>query len=144
MQVRIEGHTLPGRSCAPADAPESYANIHVGVQRRQEVVDLVPGDAGEATWSFDVTTKVDADGQLDFGGPYVHGKRGDRFLYLSWGTVDAEGTFTMFRRAKLNFADIPPELRSSPAVRARLGLTDGCGNPLCARVRPPVVTWEAG
>ena len=28
---------------------------------------------------------------LDFRGPYVQGKRGERFLYLSWGCVDASG-----------------------------------------------------
>ncbi|MDH6707368.1 hypothetical protein P3T27_004105 [Kitasatospora sp. MAA19] len=27
---------------------------------------------------------------------------------------------------------------------ARLGLTDAKGHPLCAAVRPPVVTWAAG
>ena len=144
MQVRIEAHALPGRTCAPADAPEAYDNVHVGVQRRQEVVDLVPGDADAAVWSFDVTTRVTDDGTLDFGGPYVHGRRGDRFLYLSWGTVDPTGTFTMFRRAKLMFADIPPELLSAEGVVARLGLTDGRGNPLCARVRPPTITWSLG
>lgn len=138
MLVRIEAHALPGRSFAAACVPELYDNIHVGVQRGREVVDLVPGDAASAEWSFDVTTRPQ-----DFGGPFVHGKRGDRFLYLSWGTVDAAGTFTMFRRAKLHFADIPPELLASgrPLV-ARLGLTDSCGNPLCARVRPPTVSWS--
>lgn len=146
MQVRIEGHTLPGRACAPADAPLSYDNVHVGVQRRQEVVELVPGDAPSARWSFDVTTRVADDGGLDVGGPYVHGRRGDRFLYLSWGTVAADGAFTMFRRAKLNFADVPAEVLAKAAAGAgtlvaRLGLTDGCGNPVCARVRPPAVTW---
>lgn len=155
MQVRIEGHTLPGRTCAPADAPGSYDGVHVGVQRRQEVVDLVPGDAPSASWSFDVTTRVADDGALDFGGPYVHGRRGDRFLYLSWGTVADAGTFTMFRRAKLHFADVPSSVLAAAAavgatgtgtgtLIARLGLTDACGNPLCARVRPPVVTWTVG
>ena len=146
MQVRIEGHTLPGRVCAPADAPEPYDGVHVGVQRRQEVVELVPGDAPSAAWSFAVTTRVGGDGGLDFGGPYIHGRRGDRFLYLSWGTVDAAGTFTMFRRAKLNFADVPPAVLAEAAsgdstLVGQLGLTDGWGNPICARVRPPIVTW---
>jgi hypothetical protein len=143
MQVRIEAHALPGRTCAPADAPEAYDNVHVGIQRRQEVVDLVPGDADTAVWSFDVTTRVTDDGTLDFAGPYVHGRRGDRFLYLSWGTLAPTNTFTMFRRAKLHFTDIPPDLLPAPGLVARLGLTDGYGNPLCARVRPPTITWSA-
>lgn len=153
MLVRVEGHTLPGRSCAPPGGEaEGYANIHVGVQCRGEVVDLVPGDADEAMWSFEVTTRaVEDDGGtgtgLDVGGPYVHGRKGERFFYLSWGTVDDAGSFAMFRRAKLLVPDIPPNVLRQAAsgpgtLVARLGLTDGRGHPLCARVSPPTITWS--
>lgn len=149
VRIRIEGFDLPGLSCGPKGAGRRYDNVHAGVQRRSEVVDLVPGDAPSAEWSFDVTTRAgDAGttGSVDVGGPFVHGRRGDRFLYLSWGTLDASGTFTMFRRAKLHFDDVDPALiRSaidgSHVLVARLPLTDRCGDPVCARVRPPIVEW---
>ena len=70
--------------------------MHVGVQRKQEVVEQVAGDAPSATWTFDVATKVGPDGAIDFAGPFVHGKRGERFLYLSWGDGSGDA-FTMFR-----------------------------------------------
>jgi hypothetical protein len=55
----------------------------------------------------------------------------------------------MFRRAKLHLADVDPATLARAAAGegplvARLGLTDGGGLPLCARVRPPVVTWTCG
>jgi hypothetical protein len=55
----------------------------------------------------------------------------------------------MFRRAKLMVADIDPALLAAVAADdgtlvAELGLTDGRGGPLCARVRPPAVTWRRG
>ena len=108
------------------------------------MVDLFPGDAPEPSWSCEVTAREEA-GSVDFGGPYVHGRRGERFLYLSWGTVDEE--FRMFRRAKLVFADCPEEVLAA-ALRAgslacRVRMTDGCGNPRCARVRPPDASWSA-
>jgi hypothetical protein len=58
------------------------------------------------------------------------------------------GVFTMFRRAKLMFDAVDPEVlraagRSGRLV-ARLGLRDGRGQPLCAAVRPPGVQWSAG
>ena len=147
MQIRIEGSDLPGqRGGTEADALRR-GNVHVGVQRRAEVVDRVPADAPHASWEFEVAGR-EVDGLLDVGGPYVHGRPGARFLYLSWGTVDGE-TFTMFRRAKLLFGDIPTELLraayegAGPLV-GRLGLTDADGGPRCARVRPPDIVWQLG
>ena len=147
MRVRIEGHDLPGRACAPSDAPEGYADVHVGVQRGRDPVELVPGDAPSAAWEFELTTRPGTDGSIDVGGPFAQGRRGDRFVYLTWGTVDNEGAFTMFRRAKLHMADVDPGVLARAAAGegrlvARLGLTDACGNPVCARVRPPAVTWS--
>ena len=148
VRVRIEGFGLPGRKCEPRGAGEGYDNVHVGIQRRREVVDLVVGDAETAQWSFDVTTRVGDDGAIDVGGPFVHGRRDDRFVYLSWGTVDGGGAFTMFRRAKLHFADVGPDamrsaLKNGDTLVGRLGLTDRCGDPRCARVRPPDIVWTA-
>ena len=139
MQVRIEGTDLPGRRWCDRD------NVHVAVQRDREPEGLVPGDADAATWRFEVRTRLTDDGELDLAGPYVHGKRGDRFFYLTWGDVGSDGSFEMFRRAKLHVADISPALLTAAAggagLVARLGLTDGRGGPVCARVRPPAVTW---
>lgn len=132
---------MPGLTCAPHDAPERYDNVHVGIQRGREVVDLYPGDAAGAEWSFEVTVKP-LDAGVDFGGPYVHGKRGDRFVYLSWGVVE-DGAFRMFRRAKLHFADAPPDVLATPAITCRVRMTDGLGNPRCARVKPPDAVWTS-
>ncbi|MGH9037460.1 MAG: DUF5990 family protein [Acidimicrobiia bacterium] len=145
MDVLIEGVNLPGRSCGVG---EGYDNVHVGVQCRKEVVDLHPGDAASATWSFEVTVRDVDDGGVDFTGPYVQGRRGDRFVYLSWGTVDGDGTFTMFRRAKLMLAAVDPAVvaaarRPGSLLVGRLGLTGGDGGPRCAAVRPPGIEWSA-
>jgi hypothetical protein len=145
VEVLVDGFEMPGLSCAPATAGEHYRNVHVGVQRLREVVDLHPGDAVTAGWSFDVVAKVSGDG-IDFGGPFAQGRRGDRFIYLSWGVVEAGG-FRMFRRAKLHFADAGPEVLASAVasgrLRCRVRMTDGSGNPRCARVRPPDAVWTS-
>jgi hypothetical protein len=144
VRIRIEGTDLPGRrSGGEADALR-LGNVHVGVQRKAEVVDRVRADAPAAIWEFDVTTR-DVDGLLDVGGPWVHGPPGARFLYLSWGAVDGD-RFSMFRRAKLLFGDIPTALVRSAhdgggMLVGRLGLTDEQGGPRCARVRPPDLSW---
>jgi hypothetical protein len=144
VRIRIEGSDLPGRRAgAEADALR-LGNVHVGVQRKAEVVDRVRADAPAATWQFEVSSR-EVDGLLDVGGPWVHGRPGARFLYLSWGAV-TDDRFDMFHRAKLLFGDVPTALlraahEGAGVLVGRLGLTDGRGEPLCARVRPPAITW---
>ncbi|MGW8952824.1 DUF5990 family protein [Streptomyces sp. NPDC055709] len=138
LTLRITGRDLPGRHCG------DFSDVHVGTQRGREPDQLVPADAGEAV--FDLTADVveAPDGTTDFRGPYVQGRRGERFVYLTWGELPAGGTFAMFRRAKLFLADIPAELVAAGAAEATIGLTDAHGLPLCAAVRPPRVQWRAG
>jgi hypothetical protein len=136
--MRIEGRDLPGGE------ELRLRNVHVGVQRKAEVVERFPVTAESAAWEFDVTVR-EIDDLLDVGGPFVHGRPGARFLYLSWGNV-AGDTFDMFRRAKLLFGDIPTALlrdayENGGLLVGELGLTDECGDPKCARVRPPDIVW---
>lgn len=119
----------------------------MGIQRAKEVVGLVRGDAEEAV--FDLTLDVVLGGSrgVDFRGPYLHGKAGERFIYLSWGAVAEDGRFEMFRRAKLHLAPLDEQavqqaLDKAEVMEARLDLTDQRGGPLCASVRPPTVRWQ--
>lgn len=145
MLIRIVGTRLPGSSCHPAGVETAYSNVHVGVQRKnrpRELLDPQRGDADTVSWTVECTV----DG-TDIRGPYIQGRPGERFLYLSWVTVDNAGAFGMFRRAKLMLADVPAGILAaateSGVLEARLGLTDATGNPLCARVKPPLVDWDA-
>jgi hypothetical protein len=141
MKLRIEGSSLPGSSCGPSpERPEGHHNIHVAVQRRnkpKELFGLTRADAPAAAWTLEVDD--------DLRGPYVQGKRGEEFVYLSWGVVDDAGNFEMFRRAKLKLNLIDPQIvdaaRKSGALVGKLGLTDEKGNPACATVN---VEWNAG
>jgi hypothetical protein len=145
VRIRIEGSDLPGRRGTVEAGPLRRHDVQVGVQRRAEVVDRYPADAESAAWEFEVDSR-EIDGLLDVGGPYVHGRPGARFLYLSWGAVDS-GEFAMFRRIKLMFGDVPTGLLRAAhdgdgVLVGRLGLTDSKGEPRAARVRPPDVVWD--
>ena len=141
VDLRIVGHRPPGLAWS------CYQGVHVGVQRRPgEVVGLVRGDADEAV--FDLAVDVVRDDQgVDFRGPFVQGRRGERFVYLNWGEVGPAGGFEMFRRAKLHLAPLAePETAGSlgpgTRVEASVELTDARGAPTCASVRPPQVSWR--
>jgi Family of unknown function (DUF5990) len=149
MLIRIEAADLPGRTCGPGGSFPGYRNVHVGVQRRDrrnELLELHPGDAPSAVWTLQCSAVATSTG-VDLKGPYIQGRPGGRFIYLSWGTVDAAGAFTLFRRAKLLFDAIGPEVLAAAVVSgrlvARLGLTDAKGHPVCAHVRPPLIDWSA-
>jgi len=142
LRIRIEGTNLPGRTFC------EHENVHVGVQCRREPVDLIRADSVEAIFEFDVEIVSDDAGGWDFRGPYVHGKRGERFLYLTWGDQPPGGDFAMFRRAKLHLSCLDAALITQSAAAghrlvARLGLTDGRGGPRCASLRPPALAWSA-
>ncbi|MEW2068062.1 DUF5990 family protein [Streptomyces sp. NPDC007346] len=148
MQIHIEASALPGRRCGPDSDFPGFENIHVGIQRKDrpgELLDPHPGDAPAASWTLECAAEPTADG-VEVSGPYIQNRLGGRFIYLSWGTVDDAGLFSMFRRAKLMFGDIEPGDLEAAArsghLTGRLALTDAKGQPLCARVRPPAVSWS--
>ncbi|MEW5536881.1 DUF5990 family protein [Streptomyces cyaneofuscatus] len=150
MQILIEASALPGRTCGPDSDFPGFENIHVGVQRKDrpgELLGICPGNAPSASWTLECTAEATADG-VEVSGPYIQNRLGGRFVYLSWGTVDEAGLFSMFRRAKLMFSDIEPGTLEAAArsgqLIGRLGLTDAKGQPLCSRVRPPAISWSAG
>ena len=142
LRIRIVGTNMPGRIFG------EHRHIHVGVQCRKEAVDFTPGDAAEATFEFDVDVLRDDGGNWDFRGPYVHGPRGERFIYLVWADLPPGSGGAMFRRAKLHLSCLEAGLISRAVepgreLTATLGLTDGKGGPRCASVRPPGISWSA-
>jgi hypothetical protein len=132
MRIENTGRDLPVRNCA------GHSVVSVGIQRGRDVVEVHAGDSTSARWVVDVTEVPGPDEAVDVRGPYVHGRPGARFLYLSWDGVDADGERAMFRRAKLM---LDPALLTDAAgatLVADLRLTMADGSPLCAAVRPPV------
>lgn len=160
LTVVIDGYDLPGLTCQPEPDGTRHRNIHVALSgksddrpgltfpgRPRRAIEPVPGDAGSARWEVPVTVRRDADG-FDFTGPFVGGARDDRNVGLAWGDVPGDGTLRLFRGAKLRLIDIDPaviEKAMRPGYRlvGRIRLTDPRGNPVCARVDPPALTWSA-
>ena len=117
-----------------------------GMQAKREVDDPVP--AVETTdFDIDVEAKAVEPAGHDFRGPWVHGRKGDRFLYLSWGLPGPADPFVMFARAKLKLADIPPELidgsrAGDDIIVCEVQATNEKGHPASGTIRPPRVRWS--
>jgi hypothetical protein len=137
VRITILGRNLPGSTFAGA------SNVHVAVQVGRAPEGPVPGDAESARWDVDVRL-VDQD----FRGPAVHGRRGERFVYLTWGSPSGDD-WGMFRRAKLMLDRVDAALvreaeATDRSLVAVVDLTDERGCPRCARVDPPAITWSVG
>ena len=144
MRIHLTGINPPGRNFCRPDG-SLMDNVHVGVQAAREPVQLIRADAPDMRWEIEVAV-VRTDGSLDFRGPSVQGKRGDRFIYLTWGHIGPDDTFEMFRRAKLMLDRVAPELVELAVATGRLDgrvdLTGDDGGPRCARVDPPAIAWS--
>jgi hypothetical protein len=159
LNVLIDGFDLPGLTCHPEPNGTVHRSVHVALTGHDEdrpyldmpgrggarALEPVPGDAPSARWEVTVTVRRGDDG-LDFGGPFVRGARDDRHLGLAWGDAPGDGTLQLFRGAKLRLVDVEPGLieaamRPGHRLVARIRLTDVKGNPVCARVHPPALSW---
>jgi hypothetical protein len=147
VNIRITGRKLPGiKFCISQGALVDREPVYLGIQKKEEVIDLVPGNVRKAVFNFPVDVITGSRGGVDFRGPYVHGKKGKRFVYLSWGELDSDGRFTMFRRAMLHFdaiksKDLRSAMASSRIIDGTLGLTDDKGGPLSANIDSKI-TWR--
>ncbi len=128
----------------PVDASHG---VVFGLQSKRGVEDPAP-----ATRSAEFVTEIEvrtSGAGIDFVGDHVHGRRGDRFVYLSWGVPDGTEPFVMFARAKIMLADIPPDLlvdaiEQDRPLRAELQATSSRGQPASGTIGPPAILWSTG
>ena len=134
-RLRIRLHDLP--------PPVPGVDVFAGVQIRRDVeqVTLLEEDPLELTAEFEIVAPERGDDRVDFRGPYVQGKRGDRFVYVSWGSSGDPEDFGMYRRAKVILDEIPAALLDGSDLVASIDGTSPDGGPVCARVRPESVAW---
>jgi len=117
----------------------------VGAQRGRVVEAPRPVTGSSMVFDLSLDVVVTPNG-LDLRGPWVQGRRGERFLYLCWGHGGRDADdFDMFRRAKLMLGVLDPaemlDASDDDVLVGRLSLVDPEGGPVCAAVRPPAIRW---
>lgn len=135
IPVRLICEGLPANRFAGCDG---RTDIRVDLQTKDGFEAGVSAGPDALAWTTEVTVKPGADGVPDFAGPAVHGKRGERFFYLSWSGEKA-GQREMFRRAKIHLRDVTPAqvaqaLKSGGRLTARIHAVAKDGGPACASV----------
>lgn len=99
--------------------------------------------------AFDFPVKLRGrDGAPDFGGPFVQGRPGARFIYVNSGKRAGEADSTCDRRAKVPLSGITrvliEQVRSTThsVLEARIAGTAKDGGPACASVALVDGSWH--
>ncbi|MDX1933858.1 MAG: DUF5990 family protein [Capsulimonadales bacterium] len=136
--LTLRCHSLPSGQWG------GHTALRVGVQERDMIVQDAPVTDEPLVFTMPVRmTVAPATEEIDFGGPFVHGRRGERFLYLCWGERDAAGNWHGVRRAKIPLARLDrgrllAALRQ-PTIEFSLRCVDAKGGPICATVPPDAI-----
>lgn len=110
LRIRIDVAPMPTIWCTDTAA------LSLGLQSGRD--QIVRGEKTNESVRFEVEigVKRGRDGSPDFTGPLVHGRPGERFLYLSWGHVTPEQEHDMFRRLKLYLTPVSRSGWSSSGI----------------------------
>lgn len=146
MIVEIRGANPPGRRCHPAPGHGPYEDVNVGLGRHTHPVGLVPADTRDAVWRIGVRV-AKTHGGLDYRGPHVDGRRGNRHIYINWLNREPGGELRLFRRGKLLLAGLDPDLvelaeSTGAALVCTVNLTNQRGHPTTGVFRPSELDWR--
>jgi len=137
LEVRLIGTNLPGTRVGESQP------VHVALERGKEFESVHRADLSEVRFDFTVRF-VDQD----FRGPYVTGKRGDRFIRLRWGVPDENGEWAWFGRTKVHLSGqerlATEAVESGLRLEATVDLTGDRGGPRLATVKDDAITWRTG
>lgn len=138
LSIRIVGRNMPSDWC------RAHGLAKVGVGHRKDVVDASSTQESGLEFQLSVGVVVGPDGELDFRGPYVQGRKGERFVYLTWSGDDG----AVKLRAKLQLLSIDKALveaaMAGTGLVAEVNLTDGKGGAVRATLHEPTLRWCAG
>ncbi|MEZ4320766.1 MAG: DUF5990 family protein [Myxococcota bacterium] len=120
--------------------------LAVGLQEGKQGFLRGEPDGSEVAFDVEITVKPGRDGAPDFSGPFVHGPRGERFVYVSWA-VERGATRHVFRRLKLYLGPLKRAHWEQPGltwadveggvVALEIPARMADGTPACGTARAP-------
>lgn len=145
LPVRLVCEGLPANRFEGFDGRRG---IRVELQTKDGHEAGSPAGKDALAWTTEITVKSGTDGQPDFAGPAVHGKKGERFFYLSWSS-DRFGHREMFRRIKVHLreltaAQVAQATKTNGTLVARVHAVAKDGGPACASVALLGGGWNLG
>lgn len=149
LKIKVICEDLPGMEFSTTSGGRSltYENIHLGIQHGGEVIEAVPANRRRVVFEPQFRVSPMAGDKTNFLGPFAKGTPAERFFYLSWGVKNADGSLTVFRRAKihlshLQWSAVEQAIDSGRELSVTLSMTDKRGGPRCASIRGEGLRWQ--
>lgn len=126
--------------------PPSDATIAVQRGKAGDLLEPTVAAKGSLTFEFSIRAAYES-GKPNFLGPFVHGPKGERFLYVNSGTLAGQAGSVWTRRAKLHLSSINWKLVQKVAstrgatLEGRIAGTGRDGGPACATT-PIIGGWQ--
>jgi len=140
--IEVICHHLPGTRFEDSQSPDCQTRepVYLGIQKGNEVIEAVPGDRKQVIFRPTFRIAKQPDGSPNFLGPFAKGTPQERFFYLTWGVMDKNGHFAMFRRAKihlnhLTWDQVSAALSENRPLKVSIDMTGKKGDPICASIR---------
>jgi len=131
----------------PVEALAGRGPVYLGLQKDKDLVDAEPLNAKRLVFRPVLEARKEGDGTASFHGPFAHGPRNERFIYLVWAIQERGKPTQVFGRIKLHlnhigWEDIENAGARKKTLRVTLPLTKAKGKPVLASVRPDAARWS--
>jgi hypothetical protein len=139
--IEIVCEALPGLQY------EGRGPLHLGIQQDAQIVEAVPANRDRIVFRPELRVRKHGDGSANFLGPFAHGPRAERFIYLNWLVVHGSMPGEHIGRIKLHlnhieYEDVEKAAARKKPIKVTLQLTNEKGKPVFASVRANQATWQ--
>ena len=119
-------------------------NILLGIQKDEAFFEPSPTNVKRIVFRAGLRARRNADGSPNFLGPFAHGPKNERFIYLVWATVSPAARFGRIKvhLNHIKWASVEKAGARKKALKVTLELTNEDGKIVYASIRPPVAKGE--
>ena len=121
--------------------------LHIGILKRDEVLDLTPVNRKRIVFRPVLRVRRHTDGSANFLGPFAHGPRSGRFIYLNWIVCNDGTAIASPGRIKLHLSHIPwssieSVVGAGKPIKVTLALSSANGKLRFASLRADTANWS--
>jgi hypothetical protein len=121
--------------------------VQLGIQTREALLEPAPANLERVVFRPEFRVRRHTDGSANFLGPFAHGPRAERFIYLDWVIMEGSSPAALLGRIKVHlnhigWTHVEKAAAQKKSIKVTLALTSAKGKPVFASVRADAAKWE--